>query len=249
MNDLQEFTFKTFPVRTVVKDGTPWFVASDVCNVLGIGNSSDAISRLSESMKGVATTDTLGGSQQARIVNEAGVYKLAFTSRKPEAEAFTDWVAGEVLPSIRKTGAYISAVSPIALFEQMLAIAKQQDADIKQLKGEVQTIRETICDRPDDWRREVNSKLNKAGHSAGGGDKYQELRRWSYDELQERAGCDLDRRLDNMKARALDRIPKKVYDALCYLDVIAGDKKLMEIYWQIVKELAIKYGEAMVAEA
>jgi phage anti-repressor protein len=137
----------------------------------------------------------------------------------------------------------IPGTSPLALFEQMLLVAKQQDADIKQLKGAVQVIRDTICDRPEDWRHEVNEKLNKAGHAAGGGGKYQELRRRSYDELEERAGCDLDRRLDNLKARMVGRLSKKAYDALCFLDAIKEDKRLMEIYWNIVNELAIKYAE------
>jgi len=107
MKNLQVFNNQEFgQVRVINKSGEPWFVAKDVCDILEIRNSRDAMDRLSESMKGVATTDTLGGRQKMNTVSEAGLYKLVFTSRKPEAERFTDWIATDVIPSIRKHGMY-----------------------------------------------------------------------------------------------------------------------------------------------
>lgn len=100
------FIFDTLPVRAVLRDGEPWFVAADVCAVLEISNSRDALSRLADDEKGVGNADTPGGVQQVGIVNESGLYALIFTSRKPEAQRFRRWVTGEVLPSIRKTGGY-----------------------------------------------------------------------------------------------------------------------------------------------
>lgn len=245
MNDLQVFSFKSFPVRTVIKDGEPWFVAADVCNVLGIGNSRDAMGRLPATMRDdVGITDTIGRSQTVNAVNEAGLYKLAFTSRKPEAEAFTDWVATDVLPSIRKTGSY--AVKPMTALDalaQTVAVLQEQERRVAALESTVKVIKETICDRPDDWRTEINKALTRICFKLGGGDKYRELRRDSYAELERRAGCDLDRRLANLKERAVGRIPKKAYEALCNLDVIGEDKKLREIYWAIIRELAVKYSE------
>ena len=106
----QIFSYQQKQVRTVSKDGEPWFVASDVCKVLGIRNHHDAVTRLNDKMKdGVGVTDPHGRSQNTTVISEAGVYKLAFTSHKPEAEKFTDWVAIDVIPSIRKTGAYITS--------------------------------------------------------------------------------------------------------------------------------------------
>lgn len=104
---LVNFKYQEKEVR-IVKDeqGEPWWVAKDVCDVLEISNSRDALQRLPEIMKGVANIDTLGGTQQVNTISEAGVYKLVFSSRKPEAEKFTDWIALEVLPSIRKHGMY-----------------------------------------------------------------------------------------------------------------------------------------------
>lgn len=85
MTSISVFTYTDKEIRTVVIDGEAWFVAKDVCDMLEIGNVTDAMKRLPESMKGVDTIETLGGPQQMNIINEAGVYKLAFTSRKPEA--------------------------------------------------------------------------------------------------------------------------------------------------------------------
>jgi prophage antirepressor-like protein len=88
------------------RNGEPWFILSEVCKKLGIGNPSDVASKLDEDEKGVATIDTLGGSQKLRIVNESGLYSVILRSTKPEAKRFKKWVTSEVLPSIRKTGSY-----------------------------------------------------------------------------------------------------------------------------------------------
>jgi anti-repressor protein len=106
-NQLAVFRYQDTQVRTVTDEqGEPWFVAKDVCEVLDLGDVSKAVSRLPQSMKGTNSILTPGGHQDMLIVTEAGLYKLIFTSRKPEAEAFTDWVVEEVLPSIRKHGIY-----------------------------------------------------------------------------------------------------------------------------------------------
>ena len=103
---LTEFVFNAMPVRVVQADGEPWFVAADVCAVLGLGNVSMALERLDDDEKGVSSIDTLGGAQQMAVINESGLYSLVLGSRKPEAKPFKKWVTAEVLPSIRKTGAY-----------------------------------------------------------------------------------------------------------------------------------------------
>jgi prophage antirepressor-like protein len=110
MNELQIFKNNEFgEVRTKVLSNEPYFMLSDVCRVLEIKNSRDSKNRLNE--KGVATTDILtnGGIQKADFINESNLYKLVFQSRKPQAEKFSDWVTSEVLPTIRKHGAYMSS--------------------------------------------------------------------------------------------------------------------------------------------
>ena len=95
-------------IMPFVLDGEPWFVASDVCRALDIRNSRDAFSRLEDDEKGVGLTDTPGGKQKVTIVNEPGLYSLIMGSRKPEARAFKHWITHEVIPSIRKHGAYMT---------------------------------------------------------------------------------------------------------------------------------------------
>ena len=101
-----EFSFEGCAVRTLLHAGEPWFVASDVCAILALANSSRKVSSLDESEKGVTNTYTLGGEQKVAIVSESGLYQLIFSSRKPQAKAFRRWVTGTVLPSIRRTGGY-----------------------------------------------------------------------------------------------------------------------------------------------
>ena len=104
------FSFNGIPVRAVKDEsGNPWFVAKDVCDVLEIKNSRDTLNKcLDEDERGVDIIYTPGGNQEMTIVSEAGLYSLILRSRKPEAKAFKRWVTHEVLPSIRKTGAYLS---------------------------------------------------------------------------------------------------------------------------------------------
>lgn len=121
MTAIDTFNFDGTQVRTVMIDNEPWFVAADVCTVLGIANSRDALTRLDDDEKGVANTDTLGGTQKVSIVNEPGLYGLTWTSRKPQAARLRRWVKHDVLPSIRKTGSYGQA--PALTGKELLARA------------------------------------------------------------------------------------------------------------------------------
>lgn len=117
MSNLNTFNFGVNPVRTVVIESEPWFVASDVCAVLGLNNVGQAISALDPDdkcvlnhgalvdMGVVANRDDLEITRLA-FISEPGLYSLVFKSIKPEAKAFKKWVTSEVLPSIRKTGSY-----------------------------------------------------------------------------------------------------------------------------------------------
>lgn len=105
--ELQIFSNSEFgEIRTITEDDEPMFCLADVCKALEISNVGNVKQRLSE--KGIHTADTLtkGGMQKMIFISEANLYKTIFQSRKESAERFTDWVTGEVLPSIRKTGGY-----------------------------------------------------------------------------------------------------------------------------------------------
>lgn len=108
MDNLQTWNYGSSEIRTVEKDGEPWWVLADVCKVLEISNSRNVSSRLETDEKGVTLVDTLGGTQQMTIINESGLYAVILRSDKPQAKPFRKWVTNEVLPSIRKHGAYMT---------------------------------------------------------------------------------------------------------------------------------------------
>lgn len=102
-------------LKATIKSGEPWFLAGDVCRVLGIKNSRDAVNEIGKKLKsaGIANVgiadmkiQTEAGARQATIINEQILYELVFNSRKQKAVLFRAWVTGEVLPSIRKHGFY-----------------------------------------------------------------------------------------------------------------------------------------------
>ena len=107
MHDLQLFQNDQFgQVRIVERDGSPWFVAADVCAALDLTDTSKTVSYLDDDEKGTITNRTPGGAQEMLIINEPGLYSLVLRSRKPEAKAFKRWICHEVIPAIRKTGEY-----------------------------------------------------------------------------------------------------------------------------------------------
>lgn len=116
IGDVQSpFHYSGRPVRVVDLDGDPWFVAADVCAVLDIVNVADAVGRLASLDLGSTEVENARGSRvPMRVINESGLYDLILDSRKPEAKAFRRWVTSEVLPSVRKTGAYVSpTITPV----------------------------------------------------------------------------------------------------------------------------------------
>lgn len=113
MSDVSIFKFEeSFTVRTVIKDNEPWFVAKDVCDVLGLTNSRVAVSPLDEDEKGVSKVYTPSGEQEMCVINESGLYALVIRSNKPNARKFRKWITAEVLPAIRRTGRYAAPVQP-----------------------------------------------------------------------------------------------------------------------------------------
>lgn len=106
---LTTFSFNTNTLRVVEISGAPWFVAADVCRVLGIKNTSHALSKLGSDEQTLVQNDTQKSRQAPywKAVSESGLYKLIMRSDKPVARSFQDWVTRDVLPAIRKDGAYV----------------------------------------------------------------------------------------------------------------------------------------------
>ncbi|MDK2790627.1 MAG: anti-repressor protein [Methanothermococcus sp.] len=105
-NNIEIFTNEEFgEVRTVVKDNEIWFVAKDVCDILDIRNTTQAVNRLDSDER---TIFNIGRQGNTNFINEYGLYGLILSSKKKEAKNFKRWIKHEVLPSIRKHGAYMT---------------------------------------------------------------------------------------------------------------------------------------------
>lgn len=140
MNNIQIFKNDNFgEIRTTQVNGEPWFCLTDVCKALEITHTTDVKTRLKED--GVVTSeviDRLGRKQKAIFVNESNLYKTIFQSRKESAERFSDWVTSEVLPSIRKNGAYMTddtlekaLTSPDFLIKLATQLKEEKEARIQ----------------------------------------------------------------------------------------------------------------------
>jgi anti-repressor protein len=181
MTDIVVHTFETHQVRTLIgADGEPRFVLTDLCKALNINNSSDVARRLSDSMKGVDLIDTPGGRQKVTVVTEAGMYSVVLRSDKPEAVKFQEWVTGEVLPSIRKTGSYSlqprlegAELMAAALIEAQKTIeaaqqrAESAEAQIEADKHHVQYSKTLIASNADLLVKQVAGSITAAGVHVG----------------------------------------------------------------------------------
>lgn len=134
MSNVQIFKYQNSEVRTVEQNGEPWFVLKDVCMVLGmdVTQLKKTADRLEDDEKGRTQITTPGGLQESWIISESGLYNVILRSDKPEAKPFRKWVTSEVLPTIRKHGAYMTP-------ETLQAAILNQDTMIQlcqQLKDE-----------------------------------------------------------------------------------------------------------------
>lgn len=106
--ELIEFNFNSSGIRILEKDGEPWFVAKEICEVLNLSDTYMATKSIDDDDKLIQTLFVSGQNRQVTLINESGLYSLVLRSNKPEAKAFKKWVTSEVLPSIRKRGAYLT---------------------------------------------------------------------------------------------------------------------------------------------
>lgn len=165
------FTNPTFgEIRTAGTADEPMFCLADVCRVLELSNISETKRRLiKDGVSSIEVIDNLGRKQQANFINEQNLYKVIMRSDKPQAEPFQDWVCGEVLPTIRKTGGYIAANAQMT-DEEIMATAlrigeatiRKRDERIRQLEAEAKQKDVLISDM-----RKGNDYLNTILQSNG----------------------------------------------------------------------------------
>lgn len=256
-NEIQVWNYEGAEVRTVQIDGEPWFVLADICRELELSNPSKVADRLDPDEKANFELGLRGGS--TNLINESGLYTVILRSDKPQAKPFRKWVTSVVLPSIRKTGSY-SVQQPNA-FENLspqLQVLIQMETRQKQIEArqaeqatalagleqKLQNTCEVIALDKTAWRKDSEHLINKIARATGdgyGGIRllYEEI----YRSIESRAGVSLNTRLTNKRNRmAGEGVCKSKRDKLTRVDIIAEDKKLIEIYVAIVKELAVKYG-------
>lgn len=156
------FQYGNRPARVIQDDaGNHWWVAADVCAILGIANPRDAVSVLDDDEKntvGISDGIPSRGNPNVNVINESGLFALILRSNKPEAKPFRKWITAEVLPAIRKTGGYAPAASvadtAARLANLMLDAAKAGYIDQSRLK--------TLC-----WLRTLGLSQDMAGRACG----------------------------------------------------------------------------------
>ena len=260
MTDLQIFNSPEFgQIRTIEKDGEPWFVGKDVAIALGYKDTVNALkSHVDAEDKGGWQITTPSGTQEMTIINESGLYSLVLSSKLPTAKKFKRGVTSEVIPSVRKTGGYslprdLSRLSPEMQMLKLLTdkaieneLAQQEQArQLQQVEQKVEHIRELVGINPNGWREDCRKLIVKIAHGMGGNEYIREVNNEVFGLVDKRAGVSLETRLTNKRRRmAEEGICKSKRDRLSKVDVIAEDKKLIEIYIKVVRELAVKYNAA-----
>ena len=175
MKELQNFNFSGQDVRIITINGDPWFVGKDVADILGYSNSRKALSdHVDDEDKGVTKSDTLGGNQNITIINESGLYSLILKSKKPEAKQFKRWVTSEVLPTIRKHGAYMTQPQvPTTQRELiMLALAGNEETNqrIDAIEEQVTDLKENATLNPGEYGyigRRINQRVSEVAKGYG----------------------------------------------------------------------------------
>ena len=171
MNEITTFIYNMNRVRTVFKEGEPWFVLKDVCEILDIGNSRMVAERLDDDEKNsVSITDGNRGNPNFTVISESGLYNVIFLSRKPEAKKFKKWVTSEVLPSIRKTGSYVQTPKT---YIQALEALIETEREKERLKIELDeskeyyTVKRVASINRISWRNISWKNLINSSHAMG----------------------------------------------------------------------------------
>lgn len=246
MNDLQVFHYCGNTVRTVERNGDPWFVLKDVCVVLGIGNSRMVSDRLDDDEKGVSQIDTPGGVQNMSIISESGLYNVILRSDKPEAKPFRKWVTAEVIPTIRKTGGYNPR--PLSGAEQLLAQAQylvEQERRLKAVEEKQERFDNAVAVmaaplmESGSWQEKAQKAINTAVERCGL--NHQMFRSELYEEVERRAHVDLGSRQTRMRKRMMaNGATATECKAITKLHVIARDDKLRVIFETVLRQKVLR---------
>lgn len=186
MNELQLFNFEENEVRTLLINGEPYLVGSDVAKILGYSNPNKAIrDHVDEEDKLTERFVLSGQNREAIVINESGVYALVFSSKLPSAKKFKHWVTSEVLPQIRKTGSY---ASPQLTGEELMAkalieansVLARQSKQLEEQKPKVLFADSVIASKGSILVRELAKLIKQNGYDIGEKKLYRWLREKGY---------------------------------------------------------------------
>lgn len=167
MDEMNFFNFEDKEVRAQAINGEPWFVGKDVADILGYTNPSKAIrDHVDDEDKGQNETFTPGGMQIMTIINESGLYSLVFKSQLPSAKRFKRWVTSEVLPAIRKTGAYQIPKDPMDALRLMFQATEQTQEKVNQVDARVFHLEENVKLEPGEYTyigKSISRKVYQIG--------------------------------------------------------------------------------------
>ena len=145
MQEMIPFTYEGTPVRTLSRDGEPWFVLADLCRVLDIANVGNVAARLDVlNIRQTEVENSRGQMRRTLIVNEPGMYEVVLRSDKTEATSFRRWITHEVLPSIRKRGMYATPAAAEAMLQDpdvLIRVLEEVKAE-RAKRSELEQLRE-----------------------------------------------------------------------------------------------------------
>jgi len=244
LNQLQTFENELFKVFVKSENGQNTFDVEQVAKSLGLtqernGRQYIRWERVNEYLP---QNSPLVG--KGDFIPEPLVYKLAFKASNEIADQFQDWLAIKVIPSIRKTGSY-QVEQPKSHLEVLQGTINQlvkQDKRVTELEGQVNNISNIVSINNVGWCEKVGVILKKIAKNWTGAEPYRNVINLSYENFEKRAGCKLELRLNNRKERAISQGMSKSYvKKINKLDVISEEKRLVEIYIQVIKEMAIQF--------
>lgn len=257
MNQSQTFNHELFgELKVTIIERKELFDLNNVAWSLGyikVANGTEYLrhERINSIIEKLDITTFVHGGQ--KYIDESGLYDFIFESGTSRARDFRKWVTSEVIPSIRKTGSYgidTTQLSPeLQMMNQMFQAVAKNELETKEAKKlamqaskKAENISNLVTLTSDDWRDKVNSILKKIARNWTGVEPYRSVKNLSYERLEKRAKCKLNIRLNNRKERALAQGMSKAYvQRINKLDCIAGEQRLVEIYLQVVKEMAIQF--------
>lgn len=163
-NEVIKFEYENKDIRTLKNEnGETLFIAKDVCNILGLGNVTRAVSRLDDDEKLTLLLVMSGQQRETWVTNESGLYHLILTSEKPEAKAFRKWVTGTVLPAIRKAGIHNPAelVNKESELQRVNKIIEDLKNAINSKKSEIKDLKNALSENEHLFREIAMSNPNQ----------------------------------------------------------------------------------------